>query len=126
MSYYADALLALLPILAKKRLKALFLCFPVSPDAGNGTAGSHNFERVIEMAAEYGIDLYGSEDSGAKKQHVLNFPMAPKQWDIRSGPEYGKRIERGFIHWDADEDTYVSADEAKDRLWCYVSPADAS
>ena len=125
VSYYEDALVAVLQLLGEKNLKALFISLPGSPDVDAVTGTPNGFTRVLEMAEKHNIDLYGSEHFKAKKQHVLNFPTAPSKWDIGSGPDYGKRIEQGFTLWDVEEDVYKLSN-SKDVYWGYEPPKKTS
>lgn len=124
-SYYEDALLALIRSAGKRNLKALFIDFPHVPDSDGGLESPDGFAKVVRLAGELGVDLYGSKHLKAKRRHVLDFPRAPSKWDLVTGPYFGKRIEQGFTEYDCVGDNW-STPEKDEYAWHYVKPeADA-
>ncbi|KAK0385227.1 hypothetical protein NLU13_7704 [Sarocladium strictum] len=121
-NYYEHAILELLRSAGKQNLKALFIDFPHEADADGDLESPDGFAKVIRLAEELDVDLYGSKHLKTRKRHTLEFPMAPTRWDIATGPDFGKRIEQGFTAYDCVNDRWTTPDD-DEHGWNY-SPLD--
>ncbi|KAH8168501.1 hypothetical protein LIA77_11765 [Sarocladium implicatum] len=129
-SYYEDGLLAILKEAGSTTLKALFIDFPKENNSDDEDPGSDGeaeipggLPKVVALAQELGVDLYGSKLLKTPKRHVLDFPMAPSKWDLVTGPYFGKRIEQGFISYDCVGDNW-SKPERDLYAWHYIPPTE--
>jgi hypothetical protein len=121
LSYYEDALLALIRSAGRKNLKALFIDFPEEADSDGDVHSPDGFARVVRLAEEMGVDLYGSKHLKHKRRHALNFPRAPSKWDTVTGPWFSKRVEEGYTEYDCVGDNW-SKPENDEYAWHYVEP----
>ena len=104
-SYHDDGLASVIRDFAypKGSLKALFVSSSKDENDGVRDETACVIPQTVKMGQEFGVDVYvaGRSTSAPTKRHVSDFPLAPTKWDIPSGPFYGKRVEDGFVAFEA-------------------------